>query len=248
MQPYGRIVSAPTRLRVTTAHQDLRHVKTLRTIYMMVPDNAEEVPTRIIITSQDGMKQTLYIEKDEQYCPFCKVPGHPLSKCKKRQLQDKDFPEFSQPVSRRLYVRNNRRESAKPTENSAHNLMPQFNASQAAKENNEPQENTVQETMEKKKEENQQQSSLWGDLIDTGDTQQKQQIEKEAETSEFSESTSNEMNQTAKKLDTNMEIIHEPQNQPLESENEYSENTLWTDLTSDELLKKLWAKVKRTVP
>jgi len=167
MKPYGRIVSAPTRLRVTTAHQDLRHVKTWRrTIYMMVPDNAQEMPPRIILTSQDGLKQTLYIEKDDQFCPFCKVPGHPLSKCKKRQLQDKDFPEFSQPVSHRLHVTNTRRESLKPSVTSADNLMPQFNKSQEAEENIEPKENsTLKENLENQKEASQPQSSLWRDDI-----------------------------------------------------------------------------------
>ena len=202
---------------------------------MMIPDNAEEVPTRMIITSQEGMIQTLYIEKDEQFCPFCKVPGHPLNKCKKRQLQDKEFPEFSQPVSHRLHVRNIRRESVKLSENSANNLMPQFNGSQAAKENNEP-----LETREKGKEENQPQSFLWGDLIElnptnTGDSQQKQQTNLE-ENPQFEEQSS------LAKVSTLFDILDISVEKEAETETDTSE---LTELTSNELYQKFENKSKR---
>lgn len=131
MKPYGRIVSAPTRLRVTTAHEDLRHVKTWRrTIFMMIPSDAPEVPPRILITSADGLKQTLYIEKDDLFCTHCKVPGHSIDKCK--PYHNKEFPEFQAPASHRLHVRHQRKEPTNSTSSNATvDLMPTFNKQQA---------------------------------------------------------------------------------------------------------------------
>ena len=186
LAPYGRIVSAPTRLRVTTNYEDLRHIKTWRrTIYVMVPENAPEMPPRMQITSVEGHKQTLYIEKDDLFCTFCKTPGHPVNRCKKMQLQEKQFPEYQPPVSQRLFVKQNRREPPKSS-NSTPSLMPQFKL-RGENETNKPESepstsqktNETEPTAEKEIFSSESSPSLWGDILleESNDKQNKEKDE-----------------------------------------------------------------------
>lgn len=97
LQDYGRIVSTPARLRVSTSDDDLKHIKTWRrSVYIMIPDEAPEMPKRMLITAKEtGSKFTLYIEKDEIVCSFCTRPGHVSEKCKKKQEFQQSFPELN---------------------------------------------------------------------------------------------------------------------------------------------------------
>lgn len=131
MEQYGRIVSAPTRLRVSTAHEDLRHVKTWRrVIYLMIPHDAPEMPTRIQITSTEGLKQTLYVEADDEICKFCRTSrgvGHTYETCKRRQeQQEEDFPAFQPPAQFRLTQMRTKLNTKTNTENLTSSLMPSF--------------------------------------------------------------------------------------------------------------------------
>lgn len=104
MTPYGKIVSAPSRLRVNTAYDDLRHIKTWRrSIYIIRAHDGPEIPKRIQVTSKiDGSKCMIYIETDQQLCSHCFAP-HPEHKCKKKILHEENFPTIHQPVSHRLF-------------------------------------------------------------------------------------------------------------------------------------------------
>lgn len=124
LAPYGKVVSAPTRLKVSTVHEDLKHIKTWRrSVYVMIPSDAAEMPKRLLITSSDGLKQTLYIERDEIVCTFCLVPGHSVDKCKKRLNHEQAFPAINTPVAQRLLVNRTSRPPSTPTIN---NFMPTF--------------------------------------------------------------------------------------------------------------------------
>lgn len=131
LEPYGKIVSAPSRLRVTTSHDDLKHVKTWRrSIYMVIPDSAPEVPKRMLISGTDNNRYTLYIDKDEIVCTYCLTPGHLEERCKKKQNRDQDFPSIYKPASHRLFVHNRARPemTTKIDSFSATNsMMPSFN-------------------------------------------------------------------------------------------------------------------------
>lgn len=128
LEPYGRVVSPPTRLRVSTNHDDLKHVLTWRrSVYVLFSHDAQEMPSRVSITNPtDGVKHTLYLDKDEKICGFCKIPGHLIEKCKKKQAHDRDFPDFNSNFqtsvlpSQRLFVHslNPQVTSAESSENS----------------------------------------------------------------------------------------------------------------------------------
>lgn len=108
LEPYGRVVSSPTRLKVSTAHEDLKHIRTWRrVVYLMIPSEAPEAPKRLIVTSPEGVKTTLYIDKDEIMCDYCKVPGHLEEKCKKKTSDQQNFPTFTPPNSHRLLTSRN---------------------------------------------------------------------------------------------------------------------------------------------
>jgi hypothetical protein len=186
LEPYGKIVSAPTRLRVSTIHEDLKHIKTWRrSIYMIKSHNSPEVPQRIIVTTTEGIKQTLYIDKDELLCAFCNRPGHTVEKCKKKAENEKDFPTFRPPQSHRLIVNTKRRENSTNQEKSKHQessrieessrdqetttslqdnqtcFMPQFSTKPA----NNPNSNNLDSNMEDT-------SSIWGDILQDKQTSQ----------------------------------------------------------------------------
>lgn len=125
LQPFGKIVSPPTRLRVTTVHEDLKHIKSWRrSVYMLINDDPEQpqLPPRMMVTSNidKNVKHTLYIDKDEILCKFCAGPGHNEDKCKKRLEQERNFPQinnsFNAPVGHRLFVHasNSRNQDTRP--------------------------------------------------------------------------------------------------------------------------------------
>jgi hypothetical protein len=96
LQPYGKISSPVTRLRVSTNHEDLRHIKTWRrSIFMLIPSNAPPIPKRILLTNPEGQQQAIYIEKDDIMCSYCMSPGHPVEKCKKKQNHETNFPPIT---------------------------------------------------------------------------------------------------------------------------------------------------------
>lgn len=141
LEPYGRIVSAPNRLRVTTAHSDLKHIKSWRrSIFMMLPNEAQPLPPRLIITSSDGLRNTLYIEKDEILCTYCHAPGHTEQRCKKKQAMEKEFPSLTTsyhgPASHRLFVHSTAKQSQpareqfqeNPPQQITNNFMPSFSS------------------------------------------------------------------------------------------------------------------------
>lgn len=105
LEPYGRVVSAPSRLKVNTTYEDLKHVKTWRrSIYMMIPTDNPDPPKRVQITNiSDGTKLTLYIERDELVCQHCLAPGHTIDKCKKKLIDDINYPVFQPPASTRIF-------------------------------------------------------------------------------------------------------------------------------------------------
>lgn len=149
MQPYGKIVSAPSRLRVTTAHEDLRHIKSWRrSIFIIVPNDGPEIPKRLLITNKnDGNKQTLYIDRDEIVCTFCSAPGHSVDKCKRKELQEKEFPSFAPPAGHRLFNHSiskpqDRRRRISTPDNinpETNDFLPQFSKPQVVASNsNEP--------------------------------------------------------------------------------------------------------------
>lgn len=133
LEPYGKVVSPPARLRVSTAHEDLRHIKTWRrSVFILIPSNdPKQMPPRIIVTTPEGTKHTLYIEKDEVFCNFCNVPGHLTNRCKKQEEQlDKNFPAFKPPVSHRLLITKPSRiikEKNSSYSSVTPDLMPNFN-------------------------------------------------------------------------------------------------------------------------
>lgn len=104
LEPYGRIVSAPSRLRVNTAHNDLKHVKSWRrSIYIIIPSDSNDPPKKIpIVNNADGTKSILYVDRDELVCAHCLAPGHIKEKCKKLQIDNNNFPAFKPSVSTRL--------------------------------------------------------------------------------------------------------------------------------------------------
>jgi len=153
LEPYGKVVSAPTRLKVSTAHEDLKHIKTWRrSVYVLIPTGAPEIPKRMFIKGPDNTNFTLYIERDEIVCNFCLVPGHSTEKCHKKKNHEKEFPVFTPPVSHRLFVNRQARPTAvtqppsitKPPVNS---FMPTFsgNASISTPEKSAVQPPTTQE-------------------------------------------------------------------------------------------------------
>ncbi|XP_026282701.2 uncharacterized protein LOC113209420 isoform X1 [Frankliniella occidentalis] len=91
LKPYGKPVSTPTRLRVSTIHDDLKHVRTwTRSLYMQIPKDAPPCPEVMPITSTEGVKHTLYIET--KTCNFCRSPSHTVEECNKKKQQNEDFP------------------------------------------------------------------------------------------------------------------------------------------------------------
>lgn len=85
LEPYGKVVSSPSRLKVSTTYADLKHIKTWRRVVYIMPSlNSEEMPKRLNIISPENIKYTLYLDKDEVTCDYCKAPGHQISKCKKK--------------------------------------------------------------------------------------------------------------------------------------------------------------------
>lgn len=116
LSPYGNIVSSPTRLRVSTNHEDLKHIKTWRrSVYIMIPSQAPEMPKRFFVNGTDGSKHTIYVERDEVVCTWCFVPGHVESKCKRKLNHEQVFPQISQPAGHRLFVQRNARQTNSPT-------------------------------------------------------------------------------------------------------------------------------------
>ncbi|XP_034254601.1 uncharacterized protein LOC117653207 [Thrips palmi] len=68
LAPYGRVVSAPTRLKVSTTHDDLKHVKSWkRSIFIMIPSGAPEMPKKYW-TSRGKMQ--------EETKPGSRIPSH----------------------------------------------------------------------------------------------------------------------------------------------------------------------------
>jgi len=133
LEPYGQIVSAPARLKVSTTDDDLKHIKTWRrSIYILLPDNAPEMPKRMVITSKpDGVKYTLYIDNDEIICSYCARPGHTAEKCKKKTEMMSDFPELNtftmaSSVSSRLIPRRTPESLPSNSKDSQVDLMPKF--------------------------------------------------------------------------------------------------------------------------
>lgn len=142
LQPYGTFASAPTRLKVTTSHDDLKHIRTWRrSVYMMLHEEGRgpQLPPLMNITSPDGFKYTIYIDKDELVCNFCLGPGHVEEKCKRKEQQNADFPlmsNFRPPAAHRLFVHStgesshaaNKTPQTRPNLDSINNLMPQFSS------------------------------------------------------------------------------------------------------------------------
>lgn len=96
LQPYGKISSPVTRLRVATTHEDLRHIRTWRrSVFMLIPNNSPQMPKRILLTNTDGQQQAIYIEKDDIMCSYCMSPGHPIDKCKKKLNHERNFPPIT---------------------------------------------------------------------------------------------------------------------------------------------------------
>ncbi|KAK3915908.1 hypothetical protein KUF71_025205, partial [Frankliniella fusca] len=90
LEPYGKIVSTPTRLGITTSHEDLKHIKTWkRSLYLQISNNAPSCPEIINITSEEGVKHTLYIKE-----------------CKERQNMKENFsdPGYTPSPSLRLAI------------------------------------------------------------------------------------------------------------------------------------------------
>jgi hypothetical protein len=170
--PYGRVVSEPTRLRVSTAHEDLRHIKTWRrSVYIMTPQNSTEMPKRLLITATDGAKQTLYIDKDEIVCGFCYALGHQTDRCRKKIENERDFPEFNVPIVNRLHVqKNNSAAITPPVITATTDLMPVFSNGSTSEK---PQEKTTKDTRQEEAASNQEPQptsqepsiSIWGDNL-----------------------------------------------------------------------------------
>ncbi|KAJ1526351.1 hypothetical protein ONE63_009500 [Megalurothrips usitatus] len=134
LEPYGRVVSNPTRLRVSTTHEDLKHIKTWRrTVYMMLPENDQTplLPSRMTVTIDD-VRSTIYIERDEVLCNFCLVPGHSEERCKKKQHQEENYHTLHPPLSHRLFVHSNQnKDQSRSPRNMVLNqpdMMPVFSA------------------------------------------------------------------------------------------------------------------------
>lgn len=130
LEPYGRVVSSPTRLKVSTTHEDLKHIRTWRRIvYVMIPSEAPEAPKRLVVTSPEGVKTTLYIDKDEIMCDYCKVPGHLEEKCKKKASDQEDFPFFNAPPQHRIFnqrTQHGQRQNIANNQISLNAIVPQF--------------------------------------------------------------------------------------------------------------------------
>lgn len=98
LKPYGRIVSSPTRLKVSTNHDDLKHIKTWRrVVYIMKGPDSQELPKRLNIRNSEEINYTLYLDTDEVMCDYCKRPGHHINKCKKKISDDQNFPDMLRP-------------------------------------------------------------------------------------------------------------------------------------------------------
>lgn len=256
LEPYGRVVSAPARLRVSTAYEDLRHVKTWRrSVYLMIPHDAPEMPKRMMITSPEGVKHTLYIDKDDIMCTFCMVPGHTVDNCKKRKERDDNFPAFYPPPSHRLLIRKPVREKPSPTEKIP--LMPTFKSShtpnatdkvseesnKSAEEQEEPNKNdqkdTTSEFQETNNNNNQTVKSLWGDLdldlnqLPSMQIEQNQPKPNENQILQEKETTEelNLITSRTHSRESIMEVVDGPQTEIA--------NETWNDLTSNELFDKL---------
>lgn len=128
LEPYGKVTSAPTRLKVSTVHEDLKHIKSWRrSVYVLIPTGAPEMPKRLFVKGPDNTNFTLYIERDEIVCSFCLAPGHTAEKCHRRKNHEQLFPEFAPPVSHRLFV--NRQTPSIPATHSSeppNTFMPSF--------------------------------------------------------------------------------------------------------------------------
>lgn len=125
----------------------------------MVPSDAPEMPKRILITSTDKVKITLYIERDDIICTFCLTPGHVVEKCKKRLNHEQLFPTINEPVAHRLFVHKTGRpqnNSSPSTSNSSsiwqqpsisqeqNTFMPQFSSPTTSTEDKDQTESTSQ--------------------------------------------------------------------------------------------------------
>lgn len=139
LEPYGKVVSAPSRLHVYTNYDDLKHIKTWRrVVYVLIPHDAPLMPKMMPITSPEGAKFNLYLDKDEEFCTYCNVSGHPLEKCKKKLNDDSIFPEFTPSVNHRLFHQStpNRQEERRKSQEMSTNhqdLMPQFSKGNSSK-------------------------------------------------------------------------------------------------------------------
>ncbi|KAJ1528786.1 hypothetical protein ONE63_007167 [Megalurothrips usitatus] len=106
LQPYGKLTSSPSRMKLSTNDEDLKHILTWRVVvYMLFPHDAEPMPKMIPIVSSEGIKTTLYVDKNDEFCTYCNVSGHSLSKCKKKVNDNNNFPEFISSVNSRLTAR-----------------------------------------------------------------------------------------------------------------------------------------------
>ncbi|KAK3913019.1 Transposon TX1 uncharacterized 82 kDa protein [Frankliniella fusca] len=97
LKPYGKAVSKPTRLGVSTVHNDLKHVLTWkRSVYMNFPNDAPPCPQVLHVTSREGTKHSIYIQTNQTPCYFCKSRSHPAEEC-----TEENFPAYMpSPVQR----------------------------------------------------------------------------------------------------------------------------------------------------
>lgn len=175
-EEFGRIVSAPQRLKVTVnkEDEDLQHIKTWRrSIYILKHENAPEMPQRMNIDCKaTGMKYTLYIQDEEIVCNYCSRPGHTSEKCKWKLSEFPGLADFSRSTtaSSRLTQQRKMLETIPPS-NEAPTLMPIFSsqksqpstASTLTPQTKAPEKETLLLTSETSK--SLSTSSFWGDPI-----------------------------------------------------------------------------------
>ncbi len=249
LSEYGRMVSAPARLRVSTPHNDLKHVKTWRrSVFMLIPDDAPEMPKKLFITSPEGAKYTLYINKDEIVCNFCSRPGHIAEKCKSKADYQENFPAFTKTVSvsSRLIKKTNPPTDIISQAEKQPTFLPSFNKPEESPATEKRPENIIVPLSEPL-------ISLWGDEMESSSNN--------IQIQEKTDSTPTELSDSVNKGQPNLidideqpffkdgilpQILSNKEDMITSDSSEASQNLM--DLTSNELFERIKRKSREKRP
>jgi hypothetical protein len=77
---FGKPTSQLSQLSISTAHADLKHIKSFRRmVYMIIPD-MKKIPSTINVY-HEGINYLIYVTCDDSTCAKCHKPGHTTQHC-----------------------------------------------------------------------------------------------------------------------------------------------------------------------